>query len=285
MTLQPIERFDFDAAILFSDILVVPLAMGRKVWFVEGEGPRLDPIDEDGIAGLADVDVQVQLKPVLETVRRVRPSLADEKTLIGFCGAPWTVATYMVAGRGTPDQAPARLLAATKPRAFQILIDRLVDTSADYLIAQVGAGVDVVQIFDTWAGVLGEEEFIRWCIEPIAEIVRRVKAAKPDARIIGFPKNAGMRLERFVDETGVDGVSIDWTVPLAYARDRLQPRVAVQGNLDPMILLAGGDALAHATRRILDALGDGRFIFNLGHGIVPATPTAHVEQLMRLVRG
>ena len=285
VTLQPIRRFDFDAAILFSDILVTPLALGRRVWFAEGEGPRLDPIETDGIAALNDSDAEKVLAPVLETVHRVRAGLAADKTLIGFCGAPWTVATYMVAGKGTPDQAPARLMSAAEPEAFQTLIDRLVDVSADYLIAQLSAGADVVQIFDSWAGVLGEQEFERWCIMPTAEMVRRVKAAHPGARIIGFPKGAGMRIERYVTATGVDGVSIDWTVPLDHARDRLQPLVAVQGNLDPMILMAGGAALDAAATRILDGLGKGRFIFNLGHGILPATPVAHVEQLMKRIRG
>ena len=234
VTLQPVRRFDLDAAILFSDILVVPLALGRKVWFVEGEGPRLDPIDEAGIAALENDAGRLQ--PVLETVARVRGQLGGDKTLIGFCGAPWTVATYMIAGRGTSDQAPARLLAAMKPEAFQRLIDRLVETSADYLIGQIDAGADVVQIFDTWAGVLDEAGFERWCVKPTAEIVRRVKAAKPAARIIGFARGAGLRLEHYATATGVDGVSLDWTVPLDHARERLQPLAAVQGNLDPMVL-------------------------------------------------
>jgi uroporphyrinogen decarboxylase len=284
VTLQPIRRFDLDAAILFSDILVTPLALGRRVWFAEGEGPRLDPIDAEGIAALDDGNAAGVLAPVLETVRQVRASLSPDKTLIGFCGAPWTVATYMVAGKGTPDQAPARLLAAREPEMFRRLIDRLVAVSADYLIGQISAGADVVQIFDSWSGVLGEEEFSRWCIAPTAEMVRRVKAVHANARIIGFPKGAGLRLERYVRETDVDGVSIDWTVPLDFARERLQPHVVVQGNLDPMVLLAGGDALTAATTRILDELGGGRFIFNLGHGIVPATPVAHVEQMLERIR-
>ncbi len=283
-TLQPVERFDLDAAILFSDILVVPLALGRKVWFVEGEGPRLEPIDEAGIAVLDDGDATERLRSVLEIVRAVRKRLARDKTLIGFCGAPWTVATYMVAGRGTPDQAPARLMAAREPELFERLIGRLVAASADYLIAQIDAGADAVQIFDSWAGVLGEEEFDRWCIAPTAEMVRRVRSARPAARIVGFPKGAGLRLERYVEATGVDGLSIDWTVPLAHARERLQPLVAVQGNLDPMLLLAGGRALDEAVGRVLAALAGGRFIFNLGHGIVPETPIAHVERMLTLVR-
>ena len=285
VTLQPIERFDLDAAILFSDILVVPLALGRRVWFVEGEGPRLDPIDAAGIAALEDGSAGETLAPVLETVRQVRQTLDSGKTLIGFCGAPWTVATYMVAGRGTADQAPARAFALEAPDTFRTLIDRLVAISADYLIAQLDAGADVVQIFDTWAGVLDEDGFERWCVEPTAEIVRRVKAAVPTAKVIGFPRGIGAKLERYAEGTGVDGVSIDWSVPLGYARERLQAHVAVQGNLDPMVLMAGGDALEKAVERICSGLGSGRFVFNLGHGILPQTPVEHVARLVMLVRG
>jgi uroporphyrinogen decarboxylase len=285
ITLQPVRRFDFDAAILFSDILVVPYALGRKVAFVEGEGPRLEPIDEGGIDALEADRVVERLQPVMETVARVRQVLAPEKALIGFCGAPWTVATYMVAGQGTSGQMPARLMAAARPEAFQRLIDCLVEASAAYLVAQLRAGANVLQIFDSWAGVLGEEEFDRWCIAPTRRIVERVRRAEPSARIIGFPKGAGLRLERFVGLTGVDAVSLDWTVPLAVAAERLQPKVAVQGNLDPAILIAGGAALDGAIGRIMAVLGRGRFIFNLGHGILPETPIAHVERLVRRVRG
>ena len=284
VTLQPVERFDLDAAILFSDILVAPLALGRKVWFIEGEGPRLDPIDEAGIASLNDGGWADTLAPVLETVRRVRAKLGSRKTLIGFCGAPWTVATYMIAGKGTADQAPARRFALEKPAVFAALIAQLVALSADYLVAQLRAGADVVQIFDTWAGVLDEDGFERWCVEPTAEIVRRVKAAVADARVIGFARGAGAKLEFYATGTGVDGVSIDWSVPVSYARDRLQPFVAVQGNLDPMVLMAGGEALNRAVRRIRTGLGDGRFIFNLGHGILPETPVDHVKRLVERVR-
>jgi uroporphyrinogen decarboxylase len=285
VTLQPIERFDLDAAILFSDILVIPHALGRKVSFVEGEGPRLDPIDADGIAALEADRSGDRLGAVFETVRNVRGRLAGDKTLIGFCGAPWTVATYMVAGRGTPDQAPARLMAARAPELFARLIDILVAVSADYLIRQLQAGADIVQIFDSWAGVLGEEDFSRWSIAPTAAIVRRVRSVIPDARIIGFPKGAGLMLERYVAETGVDGIGIDWTAPLDFARDRLQPEAAVQGNLDPLLLIAGGKRLDGAVDAILEKLAGGRFIFNLGHGIRPETPVAHVERLIKRVRG
>lgn len=285
VTLQPIRRFDFDAAIVFSDILVIPHALGRNLTFVQGEGPRLDPIEADEVAALSVDGIANHLAPVFETLERVRGDLAPDKTLIGFCGAPWTVATYMVAGRGTPDQAPARLMAARQPDLFQALIDCLVEASVISLLGQIRAGADTVQIFDSWAGILNETDFDRWCIAPNVEIIRRVRAEAPDVRIIGFPKGAGFRLERYVLATGVDGVGIDWTVPLDVARDRLQPHAAVQGNLDPLVLVAGGEALDRAIDAILAGLGPGRLIFNLGHGIVPQTPIAHVEHLVARVRG
>jgi uroporphyrinogen decarboxylase len=284
ITLQPIDRFEFDAAILFADILVIPHALGRKVEFVEGEGPRLEPIDAEGIAGLDPASLADKLSPIFETVSQVRGRLENGKTLIGFCGAPWTVATYMVAGHGTPDQAPARLMAAQNAAQFQILINRLVSASTDYLIGQLRAGADVVQIFDSWAGVLGEEEFERWCIVPTAAIVREVRKAVPEARIIGFPKGAGLMLERYVVGTGVDGVSVDWTMPLGLAREWLQGQVALQGNLDPMLLLSGGKALDRAIDHIRESTAGARFIFNLGHGILPETPIEHVERLVARVR-
>lgn len=285
VTLQPIRRFGFDASIVFSDILMTPFALGRNVRFVEGEGPRLDPIDQDGIAGLAMGGVEAALSPVFQTVSRVRHALASDKALIGFCGAPWTVATYMVAGRGTPDQAPARMLASRRPDLFGRLIDRLVEASVISLVGQLRAGADLVQIFDSWAGVLNERDFGRWSIAPTKEIIRQVRDAVPGARIIGFPKGAGLRLERYARETGVDAIGLDWTVPLDFARDRLQPHVAVQGNLDPIVLLAGGDELDRAIDGLIEGLAAGRFIFNLGHGILPETPIAHVERLVGRVRG
>ncbi len=284
VTLQPVTRFDMDAAILFSDILVIPYALGRRVDFVEGDGPRLDPINGAGIRALRHDLLLDRLRPVLETVARVRGELASGKTLIGFCGAPWTVATYMVAGRGTPDQAPALEFMQAHPDDFQALIDALVEASSEYLVAQLQAGADVVQIFDTWAGVLHGEAFERWCVQPTAEIGQNVRAMEPDARIIGFPKGIGARLEHYASATGVDGVSLDWTVPMELGQ-RLQGRVAIQGNLDPQILLAGGAELDAAIDRILEAFQGGRFIFNLGHGIIKETPVAHVEQLVKRVRG
>jgi uroporphyrinogen decarboxylase len=226
-----------------------------------------------------------RLAPVFDTVAAVRSRLGRDKSLIGFCGAPWTVATYMIAGEATGDQLPARLMAAREPDTFQWLIDRLIVASAAYLTAQIRAGADLVQIFDTWSGVLGEVEFERWCIEPTRAIVELVRHAEPSARIIGFPRGAGLRLKRYAETTGVDGVGLDWTVPLDVARAELQPLVAVQGNLDPAVLLAGGDGLAAAVDRILDTLAPGRFIFNLGHGILPQTPIPHVEEMIARVRG
>lgn len=285
VTLQPIRRFGFDAAIVFSDILIIPFALGRSVRFVEGEGPRLEPIDAEGIAALTVDAVGQKLGPLFETISQVRSSLEAEKSLIGFCGAPWTVATYMVAGRGTQDQAPARLLAARQPEVFQALVDELVEASSISLIGQLRAGADAVQIFDSWAGVLNDQDFDRWSIEPAAAIVRRVRDAVPEARIIGFPKGAGLRLERYLRETGVDAVGIDWTVPLDHARTRLQPHAAIQGNLDPIVLLAGGAGLDQAIDGMMSALAAGPYIFNLGHGILPETPIAHVERLIERVRG
>ncbi|MER9893223.1 uroporphyrinogen decarboxylase [Mesorhizobium sp. M0119] len=283
VTLQPIERFGFDASILFSDILVVPHALGRDVRFEEGRGPLLTPITAAEIAALDGETFHVNLEPVYETVRRLRARLPDETTLIGFCGAPWTVATYMIAGHGTPDQAPARLFAYREPAAFLRLLMVLADHSAAYLIRQIDAGADAVQIFDSWSGVLDEASFELFCVQPVAEIVRQVKAAHPDVPIIGFPKGAGDHYRSYRQKTGVTALGLDWTVPLSTAKE-LQRDGAVQGNLDPLRLVAGGKALADGVGAILKALGDGPLIFNLGHGITPETPLAHVEQMVKLVR-
>jgi uroporphyrinogen decarboxylase len=285
VTLQPIRRFNFDAAIIFSDILVIPYALGRAVRFEAGEGPRLDPLDTpDEIATLKpDADFG-KLEPVFEALRRVRAALDPKIALIGFCGAPWTVATYMVAGQGTPDQAPARMLAYRHPEAFEKIIDALVENSIHYLIGQLKAGADVLQIFDTWAGVLPPREFQRWSIEPTKRIVAGVRAKVPDAKIIGFPRGAGAQLPGYVDATGVDAVSIDWAAEPGLIRERVQSKVAVQGNLDPLALIAGGTALDRAVDDVLENYASGRLIFNLGHGILPETPIAHVEQMVRRVR-
>jgi uroporphyrinogen decarboxylase len=285
VTLQPIRRFGFDAAIIFSDILVIPYALGREVRFEIGEGPRLDPLETpEQIAGLATLADFGKLEPVYEALRRVRSRLANNVTLIGFCGAPWTVATYMVAGQGTPDQAPARMMAYRHPEAFSKIIDALVESSTQHLLGQLQAGADCVQIFDTWAGVLPPREFLRWSIAPTARIVEGVRAKMPDAKIIGFPRGAGALLPAYVGSTRVDAVSIDWAAEPSLIRDRVQSRVAVQGNLDPLALIAGGAALDRAVDDVLANYGQGRLIFNLGHGITPETPIAHVEQMIRRVR-
>jgi len=285
VTLQPIRRFNFDAAIIFSDILVIPYALGREVRFEAGEGPRLDPLDTpakvETLAAQADFG---KLEPVYEALRRVRRELDPKIALIGFCGAPWTVATYMVAGQGTPDQAPARMMAYAHPEAFSKIIDVLVRNSVRYLLGQLAAGADVLQIFDTWAGILPPREFLRWSIEPTRRIVEGVRAKAPDARIIGFPRGAGAQLPDYVQATGVDAVSIDWAAEPSLIRERVQAKVAVQGNLDPLALIAGGAALDQAVDDVLANYGKGRLIFNLGHGIQPETPIAHVEQMIKRVR-
>jgi uroporphyrinogen decarboxylase len=285
VTLQPIRRFNFDAAIIFSDILVIPYALGRAVRFEVGEGPRLDPLDTpDKIATLNAAADFNRLEPVFEALRRVRAELDPKIALIGFCGAPWTVATYMVAGQGTPDQASARMLAYRHPEAFSKIIDALVENSIHYLVRQLKAGADVLQIFDTWAGVLPPREFLRWSIEPTHRIVAGVRAQVPDAKIIGFPRGATAQLPTYVEATGVNAVGIDWTAEPSFIRDRVQTKVAVQGNLDPLALIAGGDALDRAVDDVLRSYAKGRLIFNLGHGILPETPIAHVEQMIRRVR-
>ena len=284
-TLQPIRRFGFDAAILFSDILVVPHALARTVTFEAGEGPRLEPLDDAAkLSALASAPDDAVFAPVYEAVRRVKRELPANVALLGFCGAPWTVATYMVAGRGTPDQAPARLIAYREPQAFARMIDILVATSSRYLIEQLCAGADAVQIFDTWAGALPPREFARWCVEPVRQIIANVRGAIPDAKIIGFPRGAGASLVHYVNKVPVNAVSIDWTAEPAFVRARVQSKVALQGNLDPLVLLAGGAALDRAVDEILDNFGKGAFIFNLGHGILPETPVAHVEQTLRRIR-
>jgi uroporphyrinogen decarboxylase len=285
LTLQPIRRFGFDVAILFSDILVVPHALGQSVRFTEGEGPRLDALaDPSALRRLRPAIDQARLASVYEAIGRVKRDLPPAVALLGFCGAPWTVATYMIAGCGTPDQGPARLFAYRRPEAFAMLIDLLVEASASYLVRQFEAGVDAAQIFDTWAGVLPAGEFRKWCIEPCARIVAAVRKQIPGARIIGFPRGAGTELPRYLDAVAVDAIGLDWTVELGFARDQVQARRPVQGNLDPLALLTGGAPLDRSIDAILEALAGGPFIFNLGHGILPETPIAHVERLIERVR-
>jgi uroporphyrinogen decarboxylase len=285
VTLQPIRRFGFDAAILFSDILVVPQALGQKLWFAEGEGPRLEPVaDEERLRAIDGQADQDKLAPIIETVRRVKGALPRETALIGFCGAPWTVATYMVAGRGTPDQGPAKELFMRDPDLFQRLIDRIVISSIDYLNAQIEAGVDAVQIFDSWAGSLGPADFERWCIAPTKRIVEGVRARHPRTRIIGFPRGAGALIPGYVTATGVDAAGLETDIDRDFARDAIQSLVPVQGHLDPLILRAGGLELEREIAAIRSAFGPKPFVFNLGHGILPDTPIAHVERLIAAVR-
>ncbi|WP_414709220.1 uroporphyrinogen decarboxylase [Rhizobium sp.] len=284
VTLQPIRRYGFDAAIMFSDILVIPDALNRNVRYTEGHGPEMDPIDDAGIFLLKADGVLEHLAPVIETVRRLRAELPDETTLLGFCGAPWTVATYMIAGHGTPDQAPARLFAYRYPKAFEHLLMLLADISAAYLVAQIDAGVDAVQIFDSWAGVLGEKEFEAFAVKPVARIIASVKAQRPRARIIAFAKGAGYQLKTYRQKTGADAIGLDWSVPLAFAKE-LQQEGPVQGNLDPMRVVAGGKALEDGIDEILQQLGQGPLIFNLGHGITPQADPANVTALVERVRG
>lgn len=284
VTLQPIRRFDFDASILFSDILVVPDALGRHVTFESGVGPRLDPISPEEIFGLSSKGAMNHLAPVFEAVSQIRAGLPRETTLLGFCGAPWTVATYMVAGRGTPDQAPTRLFAHRNRDAFLHLIDLLTQTSIEYLCNQIEAGADAVQVFDSWSGILGESDFVDFSLTPMKRIVSGVKAKHPDTPIIGFPKGASLHYERYARETGVDCVGLDWTFPMKLAKEKLAGDVVLQGNLDPTRLVAGGDALMNGVTEILDAAKGSRFIFNLGHGITPETPIEHVAAMINQVK-
>jgi uroporphyrinogen decarboxylase len=286
VTLQPVRRFGLDAAILFSDILVVPLALGRRVWFVEGEGPRLEPLQnaKELLSLQPDENTHVLL-PIYETVGSVKGELGAQTGLIGFCGAPWTVATYMIAGQGTPDQGPAKQIAAREPEAFQHLIDCLVDASADYLAKQLEAGADVVQIFDTWAGALSGDDFERWCVQPTKRLIGKLREKRPGAKVIGFPRGANKNIPRYVAETKVDAVSLGNEINRNFARDEIQAHVPVQGNVDPEALLEGGAALDREVDEVMIAFGEGPLIFNLGHGILPATPIAHVERMLKRVRG
>ena len=284
VTLQPIRRFGFDGAILFSDILVVPHALGQDLWFETGEGPRLAP----PLAGadLASMTPQPdRLAPVIETVRRVRAALSPETTFLGFAGSPWTVATYMVAGQGSRDHAAARRLAYGDPVRFGAIIAAIVETTVDYLSAQIEAGVHAVQLFDSWAGSLSPDQFREWVIAPNAAIVQGLRARHPETPIIGFPKGAGAKLIDYVAGTGVDALGLDETLDPFWADRELPKGLPVQGNLDPLALIAGGATLDRAVDEILEALSGRPHIFNLGHGILPDTPIAHVERLIARVRG
>ncbi len=289
VTLQPLERFGtgddgLNAAILFSDILIVPYAMGQKLWFEAGEGPRLAP-------PLCESDLSA-LKPdwsrydaIYETVRLVKARLAPETTFLGFAGSPWTIATYMVAGQGSKDHAAARRMAYGNPEGFGAIIDAIIDATVPYLSGQIEAGVDAVQLFDSWAGSLSPAQFERWVIAPNRTIVEKLRALHPDVPIIGFPKGAGAKLVDYAMETGVDAVGVDETIDPYWAHAHLPAGLPVQGNLDPLALVAGGKALDEAIDRIMDAFHDRPHIFNLGHGIVPDTPIDHVAHMLKRAGG
>lgn len=284
VTLQPLRRFELDAAILFSDILVIPDALGQSVRFEQGEGPRLEPIDTEGLGRLRPAGVVEHLAPVFETLRRVKAELSPDKTLIGFCGSPWTVATYMIAGHGSPDQAAARIFALTQPEAMARLIDILVEASAAYLIAQFKAGADVAQLFESWAMNIDERQFAQLVIEPNRRIVEKVRAAIPDAPFIGFPRGAAGMVPAYVAGTGVNAVGLDYMMPVEFADAHLPRPLAVQGNLDPLRLLAGGEQMEARAEAIIAGFAGRPHIFNLGHGIVPQTPIGHVERLVEIVK-
>lgn len=285
VTLQPLRRYGMDAAILFSDILVVPDALGQDVAFREGEGPVLTPLrSAKDVERLSTASFHEHLAPVYETVRRLSTAIPATTALIGFAGAPWTVASYMVEGSGSKEFTEVKRMAYGEPALFQRLIDLLTKATGDYLIAQIDAGAEAVQIFDSWAGVLPDDEFAKWVTAPTKALVERIGAERPGVPVIGFPRGAGALYERYVVETGVAGVSLDTGVPLDWAAKVLQPRCTVQGNLDPQWLVVGGDGLDRAVDRILNVLGHGRFIFNLGHGITPAASPDNVTRLAERLR-
>ncbi|WP_404400948.1 uroporphyrinogen decarboxylase [Pelagibacterium halotolerans] len=284
VTLQPLRRFDLDAAILFSDILVIPHALGQTVRFAAGEGPILEPLDAKAIANLTPEKALEELAPVFEALDRIKSALDASKTLIGFCGAPWTVATYMLGGRGSPDQAAARLFALHAPEAFAALMDILVEVSARYLVAQFKAGADIVQIFESWALNLDEDAFAQYVIGPNARIVERVRKEIPDAPVIGFPRGAAGLISRYAAATEVNVVGLDFSMPVAFANKMLPETLAVQGNLDPLRVVAGGRQMEARARAIVDGFKNRPHIFNLGHGITPQTPIENVEALIKTIK-
>jgi uroporphyrinogen decarboxylase len=286
VTLQPLRRYGFDAAILFSDILVVPDALGQHVAFKEGEGPVLTPIrSAEDLSGLDLSSLHDHLAPVYETVKKLSAAIPKTTALIGFAGAPWTVATYMIEGSGSKDFSKAKSMMFGQPELFARLMDLLVQATGDYLIRQIDSGAEAIQIFDTWAGALPEDMFERWVIGPARSLVERIRAERPGVPVIGFPRGAGILYKRFVTETKVSGVSLDSSVPLDWAAAELQTRCTVQGNLDPILLVAGGEAMDAGIDRILKVLGKGPFIFNLGHGITPPTPPDNVARLAERIKG
>ena len=284
ITMQPIRRYGLDGAILFSDILIVPYAMGQDLEFLVGEGPRLSPRLVDTVLENLHA-VPERLKPIYATVKAVKAMLPADKTMLGFAGSPWTVATYMVAGEGSRDQHDTRAMAYRDPGAFQAIIDAITSVTIEYLIGQIVAGAEAVQLFDSWAGSLAPAEFERWVIAPNARIVAALAARYPHIPVIGFPKGAGEKLPAYARETGVAALGLDETIDPVWAAQVLPAGLPVQGNLDPLLLIAGGAELERQTLRILDAFADRPHIFNLGHGIGQTTPLEHVGELLSLVRG
>ena len=286
VTLQPIRRYSFDASILFSDILVIPHALGQKLWFAEGEGPKLEALKgEEDFEHLTAANLHEILGPVYQTVRNLRQSLPKEKALIGFAGAPWTVASYMIEGGGTKDFMKLKKWAFGKPALFQRLIDLLVDVTADYLLKQVEAGAEALQIFDSWAGVIPAAELKRWSLDPIERIAKKVKAAHPSIPVIAFPRGVGLGYLSFAESGVIDCLSLDQGLPLSWIKSNLQSKKVVQGNLDPVSLLVGGEHLETSVGAILKNLDGGPFVFNLGHGIIQYTNPDHVTLLVELVCG
>ena len=283
VTLQPLRRFAFDGAILFSDILIVPHAIGQELWFETGEGPRLAP--PLASAPLADLQPAMErLEPIYETVRLVKAALAPETTFLGFAGSPWTVATYMIAGQGSREQAEARQLAYRDPAKLDSILDRIAEVTVDYLSGQIAAGVDAVQLFDSWSGSLAPDQFERFVIARTAWIVAELKKRYPEVPVIGFPKGAGGKLGAYARETGVDAIGVDETVDPVWANAQLPDGMPAQGNLDPLAILAGGEPMRRSVQSILDAFQGRPHIFNLGHGIGKETPIANVEELVALVK-
>ncbi len=283
VTLQPIRRFDFDGSILFSDILIIPYAMGQNLWFEAGEGPRLAPRLAEMSLDQLTPDLS-RLEPIYDTVRKVAAALPPQVTFLGFAGSPWTISTYMVNGQGSKDQNETRRMAYLEPERFTALIDAISDITVEYLSGQIEAGVDAVQLFDSWAGSLSPQQFSRWVIAPNAKIIAALKQRYSHIPIIGFPKGAGGKLAAYAAETGIDAIGLDETVDPFWANQILPKNMPVQGNLDPLALIAGGAALEHAVGRIREAFASRPHIFNLGHGIAQDTPIEHVEKLLKLVR-
>ena len=284
VTLQPLKRFNMDGAILFSDILVIPHALGQELAFRKGEGPVLTPVNNIKTLDALSMDgMHDHLSPVYQTISNLSKKLPSEVALIGFAGAPWTVATYMVGGRGSKDQAETRLMAYQDRRTFSKLIDLLINSTSEYLIKQVDHGAEALQIFDSWSGSLPADEFITWCVEPVQKIIENIRRVYPNIPIIGFPKGAGAKLKNYIKKTKVTAVSIDTSMSTSWVRSTIQPLCTVQGNLDPLLLVGGGVALKKAVYHILDHLKDGGHVFNLGHGIIPQTPTENVKLVSDII--